>query len=494
MSTLVECDTALDRHGNEIHIRDAPSGAKGYYCRSCGAEMAAHQKRRRNEAHFQHRPRFAGEVFDCLWSNESYRHKTAKRLIQQSGQLKLPALHALRPDDYEGPVPRILEAEVFFAHEALVERCVFEDSQGRPRFAHALEYDEDPSDKVLLVRPDLVFRNADGHPVLFVEICVTHTPDDRKLARLMRLQVPTVEIQIPGCNSEKELAHFLTHNTSHSRWLYHPKQYVYQPDLDNPLSTGRRGRGTVSNKRRLFGLESLKCRIIRVEDALRGVRKFLAGVEHTERRTAATARLAELGAEETRLEGIVHDKQGKLSTQQQQIKLLIAAAEADLAPTYRATNATVQRRVAKMRNDYRAAEENLAREAIDLAYQEADYQADLTRRLQTATAAVRATAAQEAGELDQRAAALRAHWREHDRLCEEEARLSRQEAELSAAIELAQTTLERARSAREQQEWANSQATNLFATAYNIENQLAERKRFLAKQTERAYSGRLAFK
>ena len=298
MSALVECDTAVDRDGNEIHIRDAASGAKGYRCRSCGAEMVAHQKRRRNEAHFQHRPRFAGEVFDCLWSNETYRHKVAKRLIRQFRQLKLPVLYPIRPDDYEGPLPRILEAATLEAHEVLEERCVYEDSQGRIRFARALEYDQDPTGKVLMVRPDLIFRNASREPILFVEICVTHTPDDRKLARLLRLQVPTVEIQIPACQSENDLKYFLVNQTAGSRWLYHPKQYVYQPDAENLLSAGRRSRVSTSNKRRLRGFESVKCRAIRVEDALRGLGKFLAGTDHAERRAAASGSLAKLRAEE----------------------------------------------------------------------------------------------------------------------------------------------------------------------------------------------------
>ena len=97
LTALVECETALDLQGNEIHIRDAASGAKGYYCSSCGAEMVAHRKRRRNEDHFQHRPRYAGEVFDCLWSNESYRHKIAKKLVRLLRQLKVPALYPSGP-------------------------------------------------------------------------------------------------------------------------------------------------------------------------------------------------------------------------------------------------------------------------------------------------------------------------------------------------------------------------------------------------------------
>jgi hypothetical protein len=50
MPALVECDTAIDRDDNEIHVRDASIIAKGYFRRNCAAELVAQRKRRRNAA------------------------------------------------------------------------------------------------------------------------------------------------------------------------------------------------------------------------------------------------------------------------------------------------------------------------------------------------------------------------------------------------------------------------------------------------------------
>lgn len=171
-SALVECDIALDRYGNEIHIRDAASGAKGYRCRSCGADMVAHQKRRRNEAHFQCWPRFASEVFDCIWSNDTYRHEVAEQLIQQSRQLKLPALHSLRPASYDGPLPRISEAALLAAPEVLVERCVYEDDQGRIDFALALNTTRTQSARNCWSALTIIFRNDHQVSCLFLLSCL----------------------------------------------------------------------------------------------------------------------------------------------------------------------------------------------------------------------------------------------------------------------------------------------------------------------------------
>lgn len=447
MSTLVECDTALDRHGNEIRILDAASGAKGYFCRSCGAEMVAHQKRRRNEAHFQHRPRFAGEVFDCIWSNETYRHKVAKKLIQQSRQLKLPALYALRPAGYNGPLPRILETALLVAPEVLVERCVYEDDQGRIRFARALEYDQDPAGKELLVRPDLIFRNARQEPILFVEICVTHTPDDRKLARLHRLQVPTVEIQILACHSENELAHFLTHTATSSRWLYHPQQYVYQPAPEGSLSAGRRSGAPTSNKRRLFGVESLKCRTIRVEDALRGVRKHLAGPEHAARRAELAACHDKLRAEEDRITQLFTEHQRQYQTEQATSSREVAELDAQLRTAHRAVNPEVQRRVAERRSEAEAATAALERERSNLRRAFEDAQRAAHHEFNAATTELRDQEAAADAIFDRAEAELRNQYAECDELIRMAAELDAEEAKLNNWEGLAQEGLERARQA-----------------------------------------------
>jgi hypothetical protein len=500
MSALVECDTALDSQGNEIRIEDAASGARGYFCSSCGAEMVAYKKRRRNESHFQHRPRFKGEEILCVWANETYRHKVAKQILQRLKRVKVPALYAIRPPDYEGPVDCILAEAFIEAPIILAERCIFEDEQGKPCFARYLEFKEYKGEKELLVRPDIIFCNARNEPILFVEICATHTADDQKLARLARLRIPTLEIRVPPCHFEADIQFQFTHTTRHSEWLYHPKQYVHNPDNGSADFTRGRGGKTSKHQRRVFEPgESIKCRTFQVEDALRGVRKRLAGAEYAERTAAVSARYDELRAEEARITQLYEKWQAEHQTKRSQLDQETARVDAELRTAYRKVNPEIQRRVAEQNRQHRAAEAAVDAEERELVNEQKTARANLNQRFQSASTKLHrdtATAATEfeqaAAELRAATAALREQYAEHDELCREEAKLDREEAELKAEEERFATELRAAQEPYEEQERALRQTTNQLAAAYHLERQLAERKRILASKEEQARTGRLA--
>lgn len=518
MGTLVECDTALDSQGNEIQIEDAASGAQGYFCPSCGAEMVAYKKRRRNESHFQHRPRFKGEEISCVWANETYRHKVAKQILQRLKCLKVPALYAIRPLDFEGPVDCILPEAFLEVPTVLAERCIFEDEQGKICFARHLEFEEYEGEKVMLVKPDITFCDAQHEPVLFVEIYVTHSPDDQKLARLARLRIPTLEIRIPPYHFEADIQRQFTHSTSHSEWLYHPQQYVHSSD-DSALGfTGGRGTKVAKHQGRVFGPgESVKCRTFQVEDALRGVRKRLAGTEYAERTAAVRAQQDELRAEEARITALYEEwqvaRQAERSRLVQQTERVdaecqaersrlaqqTAGVDAELRTAYRKVNPEVQRRVAAQNQQHRAAETALEAEESELAEEQKRVRADLSQRFQNASKQLSAASTEATreynrvtAELQAAKAALRSYYAEHDELCRAEEELDRAEAALGAEEASAAAELRAKQESLEEQNRAAHQTAAQLSEAYRLELELAERKRLLTSKEDQARTGRLA--
>jgi hypothetical protein len=485
MGSFVECDTALDRDGQKIHINDAPSGAQGYTCLSCGGPMAAYLKRRRNEPHFQHLPLFKGEEILCIWANESHRHKVAKQILQRLKRVKVPALYAIRPDGFEGSVPIIHAANTIEAADVLAERCIFEDSEGTVRFARELEFEQYPGHKELLVRPDIIFRNADQKPILFIEVCVTHSPDDQKLARLARLRIPTIEVQVPPSHFPSDIESLFTRTTENTTWLYHPDLYVYDPHTGGAAHARGRSGATTAHQRRVFEPgESVKCRTFQVEDAIRGVRKRLAGVDHANRRAGVEASSRELGAEENRLAEIYAADQAAFSAKRATISQEISAVEAAIRSANQAVSGEVQQRVDEKRSRFRAAEAALAADKAELAREEKSIRADLEARFRKATAQLAA----EESELDAEEAELRAaeiqlqyRFREHDHLVQLEEGIRREEAELSQQETAARARQASVQRAREQQAEATGKTENGFAVAQLLEEQIATRLRQLAR-------------
>lgn len=507
MGVLVECEVAHDQHGNKVHIADAISGANGYYCPSCGAAMAAYMKRRRNESHFQHLSRFGKEEVLCIWANETHRHKVAKRILQRLKQLRVPNLYALAPPDYDDskPLPLIKAAHVIEAHSAWPELCVFEDEQGQVRFAKYIEAEYLPCDgvqsnKTLLVRPDIIFLDAQRKPLLFIEIFATHEVGDLKMARLRRLNVPTVEITIRPCHFEADIEDLFTRLTSHTKWLYHPDQYVCNPDDDTVDYTRKRGGTAAAHKRRVFDPgESVKCRTFQVEDALRGVRKRLDGVNHAARTAGIEQRHDEFRVEKGRVAALFASAQAELAGEQDRVKAEIERVNAELRAAYLKVDAEVLRRVAAKRNEYERAAANIEVERKALRLEHEASTRDLYQRLQSGKAALRAAAEPANAEFSRADADLRAkeadlrkHHGELDDLCREEATLDREEAELTGKQETVAAELARTQLAYEQQAQAASDTNNRFAGAYALEVRLRERKQLIARKRDDAHSGRLA--
>jgi hypothetical protein len=503
MNTLVECDRAHDKDKTEIHIRDATSGANGYFCISCGLQMEAVKGRRRNH-HFRHRPRFAEDDPQCIWASETHRHKIAKAILKHLRCVRVPALHALPAPDYDpdhdGLLPCLLKVALVEAAVVLDERCVFEDNQGAFRLANELEFDQAPNEKTLLFRPDIIFLDAQRQPILFIEICATHTTDEEKIARMKRVRVPCIEIRVLPTHFEADIKHQFLHSTTQTEWLYHPQQSVYDPNAYPAQFPRRRGGLPARQQGRIFhSLKEIKCRTFRIRDAIRGVRKRLAGPEYAARAEGFRAQLEQLRAEENRVEALFNAAKKALGEEQAGIGREAAGIDDELRGAYRKAGPEVERRVGAKRQAYRRAETavGLERDTLRRTYEDAEK--ELNQRFQAGTKRIREAEAAADDEFDRAQAELRAAETAlrsihvgHNELNQLEADLDREEADLAVAERIAQEAAKRERSALEQQRQMGNKAATGFTLAYRIQDELRERARQLSLKEEQANPGRLA--
>lgn len=303
----VECDRAVLADGVEISIEDATSGANGYFCLGCGQKLQA-RKGQINEAHFAHHSVGSKPLKPCDYSNETYRHDLAKRLLRRLKKIRVPAVYAACPPGYRGLLPRLAEGRDVEAATVLDERNVYLDELGDVHFARCHEpFDDHQGQRTLLARPDIVFLDAEGKHILLIEIYATHKVTVEKLSRLHTLGIDAIEIDIPA-SFEPDAIERLFSFTSHTHWLYNDQQanYRFLATDSPPLANG--GATAAELEKRFSGRqETLKCRRSRVSNAIRGIRGCLgradiAAVQRNARVAQETGEAFTAGLEATRAE------------------------------------------------------------------------------------------------------------------------------------------------------------------------------------------------
>jgi gas vesicle protein len=277
MSTTVECDRACLADGQEISVAEATSGANGYFCLGCGYELMA-RKGEVNTPHFAHVPTGTDAERSCDYSSETYRHELAKKLLQRLMQVRVPAVYAARPVGYRGRLPQLAEARDVMATRVLDERNVYVDEHGEVCFAKRYRnepFDEQQGRRLLLGRPDIVFLDKQGAPLLLIEIYATHKVSEEKLTRLRLLGVDAIEIFIPRHCDPAAIEHLFS-TTTHTHWLYNGQQANAGPLAPDSHLLASGSAAAADLEDRLSGrTETLKCRRSRVSHAIQAVRSCL---------------------------------------------------------------------------------------------------------------------------------------------------------------------------------------------------------------------------
>lgn len=262
-------DWANNIEGNPIHITQAESGAKGYYCMGCSKEMqAVKRKIKEYKSYFRHHVKDVdNSKTECVHASREYREKLAFFYFMRTRQITVPAVYKFPPKGVEGFPNLLKEKETIFAHKVDKEVTFFEDEDGVIHWGKDVKVEE----RYLWIRPDAVFFDKEGKPILFIEFVVTHKPDIDKLNKLQRLGINTVQIiipKLPEVELEKEIS-----KVSKVKWTYNEiesnTEYV-------PISEGNtEGIPSIDDDQRKLFEESYKCRAAQVGNLIRSITRCL---------------------------------------------------------------------------------------------------------------------------------------------------------------------------------------------------------------------------
>lgn len=255
----------------EIHISQAESGKQGYYCIDCGLEMQA-KKGDKKMHHFSHDPKDISIKGKCTYSNETYRHNLAKRILEEIKQIKVPAIYKYPPYNEEGRPNKIRDAFTITAISAKSEITFYENNKGVICWGKKESIDDDMGE-YLLIKPDVAFFDSNYNPILLIEIVVTHKVDAEKLSKIRRLGINTIQVTVPKDSPEEIRNNFYT--TNRTQWIYNYEQeaatYIRVPEGDS------QGIPQIDEFQRelLKSIESYACRKAQIGNLLRGIRKCM---------------------------------------------------------------------------------------------------------------------------------------------------------------------------------------------------------------------------
>jgi hypothetical protein len=256
-----------------IHISEAESGRKGYLCMGCNGEMQAVKSTLANRiSYFRHDAKDVINRTKCTYSDESYRHKIAKEILQRIKRVKVPSLYKYPPLHTDGKAILLKESKFVIADTVGIEMNFYENDEGKVCWGSGVSFKE--SD--LIFRPDVAFFDAFGNPILIIEIVATHKVTLDKRLKIKRLGVDAIQITIPKETPEKIEEVFST--TKRTKWIYNYEQeytdYV-------PVSNGTSEEiSSFDEEQRSIFEESFECRAAEIGNLIRAATRCLESQQY----------------------------------------------------------------------------------------------------------------------------------------------------------------------------------------------------------------------
>ena len=262
-------DWAKNIEDDPIHISQAKSGAKGYYCMGCDKEMQAVKRKNLNyKSYFRHHAKDVDtSKVECVHASRVYREKLAFFYFQRTKKITVPDVYKYPPKGMEGNPMLLQEKETIIAHKVEREVTFFEDEFGKIHRAKNTNVD----DRFLWIRPDAVFFDKDDNPILFIEFVITHKPDTIKLNKLQRLGINTVQIIIPKL-SEEQLEKEIS-KVSKIKWTYN--EIESNTEYIRIHSGNSEGIPQIDEEQRKLFEESYKCRAAQLGNLIRSINRSL---------------------------------------------------------------------------------------------------------------------------------------------------------------------------------------------------------------------------
>lgn len=261
---------AYNKENKEIHISEAQSGRKGYYCMGCNCEMQAVKSDIENRKHyFRHDPKYIKlNNTKCTYSDETYRHQLAKEILQRLRYVKVPAVYKI----FNEKAYRISKEKIIEAAFVEIEQYFYEDENCYIKKSNKTDFDE----KYLLFKPDVVFYNFEKVPILFIEIKATHGIDDDKFIKIKRLGIDTIEISVPK-DSPEEIENTFN-KTTRTKWIYN-NEYENTENISTSASHTE-GISSTDKIPDEFYKESFKCRSSQINNLIRSIKRCLESGEY----------------------------------------------------------------------------------------------------------------------------------------------------------------------------------------------------------------------
>lgn len=335
-------DYALrERDQKKIYITEVlpeENGKKGYRClgANCGNQLIAISIRKNpnHQPYFKHAPiNIKKGDKGCVFSNVEYREALASSILTRLKRIKVPPIYKVNPQN-SNEYKLIEESKYIEAHSVQSQVTFYEDEEGNVRCGK----NPDVKKRYIIRRPDVVFFNEKGKPILFIELVITHKLDDDKIADLYRIGIDTIQIKVPKTSEDDIEKNF--HSIKNTKWVYNEKEattnYVYIP-----RENSQRILAPEELENRLFK-ESYRCRVFRIKDIIRAIGKSLesesyrivedyydAEISRIERNTAsAKQRLVEL-EQQYRAEAVERNRglEKRIRTEEKELRNNIERAE-----------------------------------------------------------------------------------------------------------------------------------------------------------------------
>ncbi len=269
---------AWDENFKEIYIGDVPKSENGtkknYFCLGCKRQMQAVKGDIRKQ-HFKHHVTPNSTNSKCTYSDETYRHYLAKANAIDLKKIKVPAVYKYSPNKGDEKAFLIKDAAFIEAHSVVNEHYIYENENGEITVSETFDEKED---KYLFIKPDSIFLNKVGKPILIIEFVATHKPDSSKLMKLKRLGIDAIQVNVP--KSSPEEIRDLFFKTNRTKWLYnHAENETDYLQLSNSSSGGI---FEVNIEQRKLFEEGFNCRKAQLGDFIRTIGRILESEHYRE--------------------------------------------------------------------------------------------------------------------------------------------------------------------------------------------------------------------
>jgi len=266
---------ALNTKDETIHISEAESGRKGYFCLGCKRELQAVKQTKENRiSYFRHDHNALKSEGLCTYSDETYRHKLAKEILLNYKRVKVPAVYKYPPKDSSGLIANLISKEKYIeASFGKAELAFYEDNNGG---IHYENMSQDSIEKHQLIRPDITFFDNQSKPILLIELVATHKLTDEKKLKIKHLGIDCIQITIPKDSPEKIEKVF--DSTKNTKWIYNYEQEIAEY-IPIPIPDSEGVSSIDEDQRKLFE-ESYTCRSAQIGNLVRTINRCLASEQY----------------------------------------------------------------------------------------------------------------------------------------------------------------------------------------------------------------------